>query len=111
MKIIDRGHKYRLNNLKTNGNQLICFYKDGKINNTKTKKGTSNQEVLRVLIDRVSFLEKQKHHYLNKRIIKHLRKALILHEMRHLDRKVDKNTKVEKLFLGKDGHIKLREQK
>lgn len=107
MKIIDRGHKYKLNNLKTNGNQLICFYKDGKINNTKTKKGTSNQEVLRVLIDRVSFLEKQKHHYLNKRIIKHLRKALVLHEMRHLSRKVDKNVDIENISLEKDGHFKV----
>lgn len=107
MKIIDKGHKYKLKNLKTKGNQTINFYKDGKINNTKTKKGTSNQEVLRVLIDRVHFLEEQNHHYLNKKIIYHLRKALVLHEMRHLSRKVDKNVDIENISLGKDGHFKV----
>ena len=107
MKIVDKGHKYKLKNLKTKGHQTICFYKDGEINNTKTKKGTSNQEVLRILIDRVLFLEKQKHHYLNKKILKHLRKALVLHEMRHLDRKADKNIEIEKIILDKDGHFKM----
>lgn len=106
MKTIDRGHKYRLDNLKTNGYQTINFYKDGKINNTKTKKGTSNQEVLRILIDRIHFLEEQNHHYLNKKIIYHLRKALVIHEMRHLSIKVDNNVDIENISLGKDGHFK-----
>ena len=106
MKILDKGHKYKLKNLKTKNNQTLCFYKDGKINQSKTKKGTSNQEVLRVLIDRVLFMENQKHHYLNKKILKHLRKALVLHEMRHLDRKVDKLVNVENIYLGEDGHFK-----
>lgn len=108
MKVIDNGHKYKLQNLKTKGNQCLSFYKDGNINNGDTEVGTSNQEVIRALIDRVNFLEKQKHHYLNKKIIKHLRKALILHEMRHLDRKVDKKLEIEKIKLLKDGHIKIK---
>ena len=107
MIIVDYGHKYKIKNLKIKGYQTVSFYKDGKINKSKTKKGTSNQEVLRMLINRVLFLEEQKHHYLNKKIIKHLRKALILHEMRHLDRKVDKNEKIEEMSLSKDGHFKI----
>lgn len=108
MIVVDRGHSYRLSNLKSKGFTNLKFYKDSNINSGKSRKGTSNQEVLRVLIDRVQFLDMQKPHTVNSEIIYHLRKALILHEMRHLDRMIDKDIEVEKLPLGDDGHLRIK---
>ena len=97
MDILDKGHKYRLsdNKSETNSNTLT-FYKDASIN-LMGYEGTTNQEVIRALIDRVQFLDAQIHHQFNDRIIKHLRMALVLHEMRHLERLVDHGTAVEKI--------------
>ena len=73
--------------------------------NENSYDGTTNQEVIRALIDRVIFLDTQVPNKYNKEIIFCLRKALILHEKRHLDRLVDKELPVEKLKAQKDGHI------
>lgn len=104
MKILDKGHKYELKNNKTEGVTILTFYKDEKINGNGYE-GTTNQEVLRCLIDRVKFLDKQQPHPVNTKIIQHLRSVIILHEQRHLDRLLDKDIEVENLKTFSDSHI------
>lgn len=111
MKVLKPGHKYLLSNIKSDedGDQdinLLKFY-DEKGENRKDIIGTSNQEVLRALIDRVEFMENELSHSFNKEIIYHLRKALALHEARHLTRMVDKGKNIEKYITGNDGHFKI----
>jgi len=95
MKIIDKGHKYKIKN-KYKGNQEITFVKDGLING-EDYDGTISQELIRVLIDRTLYLNNQMQHRFNDEIIFHLRKALGLYEMRHLDRLIDKKLPIEKI--------------
>lgn len=106
MKIIDPGHCYALQDNKqethTNGLQ---FFKDGNINNCEDQPGTTNQETLRALIDRVWFLNEQEPNPINHKIVKHLRMALVLHEIRHLERLVDKGQPVEEIPITKTGHF------
>jgi hypothetical protein len=105
MKVIDKGHEYLLQNNKTlSGGTGLTFFKDATINSNGYA-GTTNQEVLRALIDRVKFLDKQVPHAGNQDIIYHLRQALILHEMRHLQRLVDKGEAVELIKINKNGHF------
>ena len=95
MIVKDIGHTYLLADNKTGKhNTILSFYKDQIINSVGYE-GTTNQEVLRALIDRVKFLDTQKPHPFNTQIIKHLRYALVLHEMRHLERIVDKDLSIE----------------
>ena len=106
MKILDEGHKYLL---KLNGQEKeeieLTFYKDSAINGNGYD-GTTNQEVLRALIDRVKFLNKQNPHRFNDEIIYHLRQALALHEMRHIERCVEENYPIENVKLvGSNDHF------
>ena len=108
MKVLIPGHKYVLSNIKPDDgdrdiNTLKFYYEKGK--DRYEVIGTSNQEVIRVLIDRVKYLENELHHPFNKDIIHHLRMALSLHEARHLTRIVDKDIAVEEFPVGNDGHF------
>ena len=98
MKVLIPGHKYVLSNIKPDDgdrdiNTLKFYNEKGK--DRYEAIGTSNQEVIRVLIDRVKYLENELDHPFNKDIIHHLRMALSLHEARHLTRIVDKDIAVE----------------
>lgn len=107
MRILDPGHKYQLQdiNSESSSNTLI-FYKDGSLNwDGENYAGTCNQEVLRALINRVKFLDLQLEHWVNNQIIHHLRNALILHEIRHLERLLDKNIEVEDIPTHLNGHF------
>jgi hypothetical protein len=105
MEIVDPGHRYRLQNNKSPGfKTTLIFYKDTKINKGGYA-GTTNQEVLRALIDRVKFLDAQVSHPANAEIIIHLRKALVLHEQRHLDRLVQRGDAVEDISVKSSGHF------
>lgn len=105
MRVLDPGHSYALKDNKAlTESCMMVFFKDPDINKNGYS-GTTNQEVLRVLIDRVQFLENQKHSEMNKEIIYHLRMALVLHEERHLERLVEKEFPVEELPVGKTGHL------
>lgn len=105
MVVIDPGHLYKLKDNQTNKHDIILkFYKDKNINGDGYD-GTSNQEVIRALIDRVKFLDKQKPHPNNEEIIKCLRKVIILHEQRHLDRLLEKGVEIENLEVCEDSHI------
>jgi len=97
MKVVDLWHKYLLKNNRTWEEEvLLTFFKDDKIN-WNWYKWTTNQEVLRALIDRIKFLDKQKYHRFNKDILYYLRMALILHEERHLERLVEEWYEVENI--------------
>lgn len=105
MRVLEPGHTYSLDGLKQDGHQTLKFYQDPKHNYGKSQQGCSNQEVLRCLIDRVLFLDEQCPHKMNDEIVEHLRRALVLHEMRHLDRLIVKNCRVELLPLKLNGHF------
>ncbi len=105
MHVTDRGHLYKLQNNKSKEHEVsLKFYKDAKINGDGYN-GTTNQEVLRALIDRIKFLDEQEPHPNNKEIIYCLRKAIILHEQRHLDRLLEKGVEIENLETFNDSHI------
>ena len=72
--------------------------------------GITNQTVLRVLIDRVKFLDNEMPWEGNKTILYHLRMALVLHESRHLFRAVEKgDVHPEYIRLDSKGHFEIRE--
>ena len=111
MKVIDPGHKYKLDYIDKQTTEILegslTFVKRfrGEANHT----GTTCQEVLRVLIDRVQFLDKEIPWEGNKDLLKHLRMALILFEARALIRKVEKDELLpEQVMISKvDGHFSL----
>ena len=106
MKIINKGHIYSLEHLDGDKTSTLNFVKRGRGENDA--EGITNQEVLRVLIDRVKFLEEELHWEGNKEIIYHLRMALVLHESRHLIRAVEKgDIEPENIVTANNGHFKL----
>jgi hypothetical protein len=110
VKVKESGHSYALDNIKLKGTTTLQFYKDPDINGGTVAVGTNCQEVIRALIDRVQFLEKQKHWQGNEEIITHLRAALALFESRAIQRKVEKGLPIETLPVGLDGHLILAEE-
>jgi hypothetical protein len=115
MKVIDPGHSYLLSNIPPDTKttyppvlkgQIIEFVK--RFRGDDNHEGTLNQELLRVLIDRVKFLDKEVPWEGNKEILYHLRMALVLHESRALFRKVEKGDLLpEEVVISNDGHFKL----
>lgn len=107
MKIVHEGHKYKLNSLDGEAKVELTFVR--RFRGEDNYSGTTNQEVLRVLIDRVEFLDKEMPWDGNKEILKHLRMALVLHESRALVRKVEKDEIKPELVkcTDKDGHFKI----
>lgn len=87
MEVIIPGHKYLLAHLDGDGTQELSFVNRG---HNCDEEGTTNQEVLRALIDRIKFLDNECPWEGNKNIIYHLRMGLLLHETRALERKVEK---------------------
>lgn len=104
MKVIDPGHEYRLDFLDGKGlqctvflsgqrniirNDTLTFVKregEGYPGNEGKHAGTTMQEVLRVLIDRVKYLDSQKPHDSNESTVLHLRDALLSLEYRAAER-------------------------
>lgn len=103
MLIEQSGHQYKVFDLNGEGTQTLKF------RNTEVDppiEGTSTQEVLCVLIDRSKHVENQLSHPNNARILYHLRMALVLHESRALERKVEKGKLApEYQRIGHDGHF------
>lgn len=108
MKIVEPGHIYELwDRLDKGGNQLVFFNNQDGLGHS----GTTTQEVLRCLIDRVEHCNARLAHQNNDRILQHLRMALVLHESRALERKVEKGELLpETLPTGKDGHFMYKGQ-
>lgn len=109
MKVIKPGHRYELANLKTPGASTLQFYQDGRIHG-ETVDGPSTQEVLRACIERVQSLDAEKPWSRNEEITAHLRRAILLFEIRALERKVERGFAIERLPTGEDGHIQWREE-
>lgn len=104
MMVVDVGHKYLLKNNKADTCTELTFFKDACINDNGYA-GTTNQEVVRALIDRIKFLDSQVPHKVNSEILYHLRKVIVLHEQRHMDRLLDKGVPVEDLVTFNDSHV------
>lgn len=97
MRVVEQGHVYSLENKK-----FACLVKEGQPvspQNTLTfvnqqpgqeHGGTTTQEVIRALLDRTRHCANCMPHPNNERIVYHLRMALMLHEARALERRVEK---------------------
>jgi hypothetical protein len=111
MNVIEKGHIYSPKMRKwTDDSQEPKEQKITFINKEKGREhnGTTTQEVIRILIDRTRHCANCMPHPNNERIVYHLRMALILHEARALERKVEKNYfAAEYLETGEDGHLKV----
>ncbi len=109
MKVVKAGHMYILDHLDGSNYSTLHFVNRGHSNNTE---GVTNQEVLRVLIDRIKFLDSEVEWYGNKEILQHLRQALVLHEARHLCRATEKGKILpEEIELSTDSHYLLQRNK
>lgn len=87
MKVLDPGHTYELFQLDTLNNVLnvLVFVKrEGEKypGNVGHHPGTIIQDVLRCLINRLKYVDNQKHHIYNDMAIDHLRRAFELLEIR-----------------------------
>jgi hypothetical protein len=105
MQVKEAGHIYQLDVRETIdkdfAQQLIFVNKEP----GREHPGTTTQEVLRALIDRTRYCNNCLPHPNNDRIIYHLQMALILHESRALERKVQKGELLpECVETTKDGH-------
>jgi len=110
MKIIDPGHTYLLDHLDGDDQQELKFCKRLIVpGRTEAYEGTTCQEVIRALIDRVKTLNTEIPWKGNEDILMHLRLALVGFEMRAIERHVEKgkinpeNIKVN----SDDGHFVL----
>lgn len=85
MHVVDPGHCYLFDGYDGALHQEVRFMKrigDNYPGNIKAYGGTNCQELLRVLIDRVKYLDQQKPCEEDKLILYHLRNALYLFELR-----------------------------
>lgn len=113
MKVLEKGHIYQPQNRvaykgETVAEQTITFasHEQGHQHG-----GTTTQDVIRILIDRTRHCNNCLPHWVNEQVIFHLRSALVLHEMRALQRKFEKGEYApEYMPTGSDGHYKLPEE-
>lgn len=75
MKVIDPGHIYELDDLKSKTKTRFQFHKDPEIHG-QSLDGPSCQEVLRMVIDRVWYLDSEKDWAGNEESVQHLRTAI-----------------------------------
>jgi hypothetical protein len=124
MKVLEPGHVYELSSLDGELHQTLTFVNRALTPGAPEHPGTQNQDVLKVtidvleaLVDRVNQLDHEKPWEGNQRIIKSitdaqrlLRLAILYHETRALEQKVNKGSvQIESLPLGPDGHIILQQ--
>jgi hypothetical protein len=85
MRVLDPGHKYEVDGYDGGENQIITFMKregPGYPFNVGHYGGTNIQEILRILIDRTKYLDKQVPCDDNKRLLDNLRRSLLELERR-----------------------------
>ncbi len=106
MLIEKEGHIYRLKNIDGDGYQTLTFVcREAHLG---LHEGTQTQEVLRAVIDHTMHCDNCRRWTRNDEIIHHLRRALLLHEIRALERKFDKGQlEPENVAVGDDGHYRL----
>lgn len=119
MKVISKGHKYRLDYLDGDPDSrdegeaygVLQFVKWDAPSEEMNHPGTQTQEVLRALIDRTAYCDGCHPWVGNRAIIYHLRMALVLHEARALVRKVQEGAlRIEDVHVDADGHFMLVER-
>lgn len=92
MNVLVEGHRYELDNFEIESNyQLLQFIqkepiRDGRPELRTITDGTTNEEVLSVLINRMEYLDNKIPCQENKEVLVHLREALSLLEKRTKDR-------------------------
>lgn len=107
MKIIKPGHFYELAHLDGELTTSLQFVQRKPFHSPK--EGTTNQEVVRALIDRVKVLEAETPWEGNSQILFHLRMVIALHEGRAVQRHIQKHgLEVEHFDLSSDGHWVIR---
>lgn len=107
MRVLQRGHRY---SLKNRGGSETGFQVVQYVNREPGMEcdGVTQQEVLRMMLDRNRYCTSCLPNSVSERIQYHLRMALALHEMRAIERKVQKGElEPEFIDLGKDGHFRL----
>jgi hypothetical protein len=103
MKVIQRGHRYELDHRDGEGKTTVQY-----VNKEPGQEceGVIQQEVLRMMLDRNRYCTACQPNAVSKRIEYHLQMALVLHEMRALERKVQKGEIMpEYIETGADGHF------
>jgi hypothetical protein len=89
MRTIVPGHQYYLNNFEGPGKQILNFIqkeeRDGKF--VTVNNGTTNEEVIEALLDRLDFLDTKAPHQENRIAIEHLKSALAALNRRTEERK------------------------
>lgn len=113
MRVLDPGHTYLLAQLDAMGEEQELVFVKRIVEADPDREeypGTTCQEVIAALIDRVQFVHNEKQHHNNIKILHHLRMAYILFETRALERKVEKGVlRPEELDTDPhDGHIRLK---
>lgn len=103
MKVLVPGHGYELQHVDGKKTQTVhCVNREP---GTESE-GTQTQEFIRVAIDRTMHCDNCLRWARNDEIIYHLRMALLLHEIRAMERKVEKGLlRPENVAIGKDGHF------
>ena len=89
MTVLDPGHRYELHHFDGSAIEVLQFVKregPGYPGNCGHYEGTNIQEVLRALIERLQYLDKQIHHRCNDVSIYNLRNVIRLLEIRAAER-------------------------
>lgn len=113
MRIIDKGHTYALRVLDGVEEVVLTFVKHvGKKfpgNDGEPYPGTTNQEVLRALIDRTKYVNNQMYDARNQLAIDYMRKTLFLFEQRaasmHGCNLISVPRDIENCRVTKNGHL------
>lgn len=103
MHVLKRGHRYALDHLDGKEKTIVEY-----VNREpgQEREGVTQQELLRMMIDRNRYCNNCLPHPNNERIQFHLRMALALHEARALERKIEKGElDIEYVPVGNDGHF------
>lgn len=92
MKIVERGHVYQLDHLDNSGSQTVTFIKkeidpENSEGAMRTAiEGTTNEEVLYMLLDRLEYLNEKFENHHNVNAIHHIKEALNELNMRTAER-------------------------
>lgn len=97
-KRVTKGHRYETKE------QFIQFRSDP-LPGQEESPGILCQDLIRVLIDRVIFLNSQQPCSENVQILENLRECLIMFETRALSRQLRKHPRLSEITPGKNGHI------
>lgn len=104
MKVLHKGHRYELSVVNGDAPPVVVQFQNKEPGDECP--GVTTQEVIRVLLDRTRYCNNCMPHRVNEEIVYHLRKALVLHEARALERKVDKGQlQPEFISTSHDGHF------